>query len=240
MRWKPYKKDCGYSYTLGAYPTMELCIWKGDQVEEVILSDSFIDTAYIEKLKRLHIPYRYDEKSIARLARKGNTYVAGIFRPSFEEVLAGSHLVCDQISDMGNLGSIMRTMVAMNLFDMVLIGNSCDPLHPRTLRASMGSFAHIRLTYFNTMKEYLEHFPDRKLYLFMLDSKAKPLSDVHPKGTVSLVFGNEGSGLPKEYASFGKSIYIPQSRYVDSLNLTTACAMALYHFQVIHKGGHHA
>ena len=50
------------------------------------------------------------------------------------------------------------------------------------------------------------------------------------KGYHSLVFGNESSGLPDEYLDYGKSIFIPHSHYIDSLNLSMALGMTLMHF----------
>ena len=46
----------------------------------------------------------------------------------------------------------------------------------------------------------------------------------------SLVFGNEGAGLPNEFEKFGEKIFIPQSDEVDSLNLPIAVSIGLYEF----------
>lgn len=46
----------------------------------------------------------------------------------------------------------------------------------------------------------------------------------------ALIFGNEQAGLPKEFASIGQSVYIPQSKEVDSFNLAIAASVAAYAF----------
>ena len=46
----------------------------------------------------------------------------------------------------------------------------------------------------------------------------------------SLVFGNESSGLPDEFLNYGQSIFIPHSDKIDSLNLSMALGITLYHF----------
>ena len=46
----------------------------------------------------------------------------------------------------------------------------------------------------------------------------------------TLVFGNEASGLPPEFAGYGQSVLIPQSKEIDSLNLSVAVSIGAYSF----------
>ena len=46
----------------------------------------------------------------------------------------------------------------------------------------------------------------------------------------SLIFGNEASGLPPEFAKMGTSVLIPQTREVDSLNLSVSVGIGVYSF----------
>ena len=50
----------------------------------------------------------------------------------------------------------------------------------------------------------------------------------------TLVFGNEASGLPAEFATYGQSVMIPQSDEIDSLNLAVAVSVGSYVF--LHGG----
>ena len=50
----------------------------------------------------------------------------------------------------------------------------------------------------------------------------------------SLVFGNEQTGLPAEFAQMGQSVMIPQSDEIDSLNLAVAVSVGSYVF--LHGG----
>ena len=47
---------------------------------------------------------------------------------------------------------------------------------------------------------------------------------------VSLVFGNEASGLPDAFAQMGVSTLIPHSHQIDSLNLAIAAGIGMYAF----------
>ena len=46
----------------------------------------------------------------------------------------------------------------------------------------------------------------------------------------TLVFGNEASGLPPEFQTYGKSLFIDQTDAVDSLNLAVSVAIGSYLF----------
>lgn len=42
--------------------------------------------------------------------------------------------------------------------------------------------------------------------------------------------GNEGSGLPAEFAAMGQPVRIPHNHEIDSLNLSIAAAIGMYAF----------
>jgi len=46
----------------------------------------------------------------------------------------------------------------------------------------------------------------------------------------ALVFGNEGSGLPPEFAQMGQAVRIPHNDKIDSLNLSIAVGIGAYAF----------
>lgn len=230
---KKYRKGDALSYAMGAFPTMELVDHRPELVEEVLVSSRFTEAEVIARLSAKGIAHRTDDKAINRLAPKGNIFMIGVFRPDFEPVEAGNHVLCDHISDMGNLGNICRTMLAMGVFDLVTIGTSCDLYDPKTVRASMGAIFHLRHSHYERLEDYEADFvtgTDRRCYAFMLSHAAKPLPEVNAPPLWSICFGNEGSGLPQRYADRAQAVIIPQSPFVDSLNLTTAVAIGLYHF----------
>ena len=49
-------------------------------------------------------------------------------------------------------------------------------------------------------------------------------------GPFALVFGNEASGLPDEFAAWGVRTLIPHSHQIDSLNLAIAAGIGMYAF----------
>lgn len=64
---KPYKKDAGYSYTLGAFPTIELLNCRPSAVREVFVYSSFTDRTYIPVLFEVADAFIYFVKSHFRM-----------------------------------------------------------------------------------------------------------------------------------------------------------------------------
>lgn len=232
-RFKKYSKKEKYSYTLGAFPTWELVNNNSDNIVVVFIDDKFNDKKnLIRVLEEKQIYYEIAPAAIKRISEKDNIYVVGVFNKTKEEIIAGNnHVILHDISDMGNLGTIIRSMAAFNVFDLALIGNTCDIYNPKVIRASMGSYFKIRLSFFDTMEEYIEKYKNN-LYLFMLSNDEKDcIYNTKVVVPYTLVMGNEGAGLPDEFEKFGRKVFIPQSKEVDSLNLPIATSIGLYEFR---------
>jgi len=65
------------------------------------------------------------------------------------------------------------------------------------------------------------------LYVTSLQS-SKDIREVTFKSPYSLVFGNEGLGVPDEVAALGQAIKIPQTSDIDSLNLSVAAGITMW------------
>lgn len=241
MDIKPYKKDYDYSYTLGAFPTFELIDARPSDVIEVYTSASFTDMEKLErKCSENGIKLTVNDKLINKLSDKGNVYVVGVFR-KYEQELDNSkpHLVLVNPSDMGNLGTIIRTAVGFGFMDLAIIEPAADVFNPKTVRASMGSVFRISHKKFLSFEDYMKYTLElsdgkkREIFTFMLNGeKQLTVYDCPKPELYSIVFGNEATGLPDEFLNYGTSILIPQTEYVDSLNLTIAAGIGMFMFRM--------
>ena len=241
MEIKPYKKDFEYSYTLGAFPTFELLSAKSEEVLGIYASSSFTDMDKLRaKCDEKGVAFSINDKLINRLSDKGNVYVAGVFK-KYSQTLESTrpHLVLVNPSDMGNLGTIIRTAVGFGIMDLAVIEPAADIFNPKTVRASMGALFRLRVHRFSSFEEYMasDEFGKaagdgkREIFTFMLNGKKQlTVSDCPKPERYSLVFGNEATGLPDCFLNYGTSIIIPQTEYVDSLNLTIAAGIGMYMF----------
>ena len=233
MDIKTYKKDAEYTYTLGAFPTIELLKTRPNEVLEVYVHSTFTDTETIEKLAKPYgIPVLRQDKVINKLSDKENCFVVGILK-KYQDVLQTdkSHVVLVNPSNMGNMGTIIRTAIGFGIKNLAIISPGVDVFHPKTIRASMGALFRINCQYFKSFEEYETAYPDHEIFCFMLNAKRQLTVNSCPKPKLfSLVFGNEATGLDDSYLEKGTSIIIPQSEEVDSLNITIAAGVGMYLF----------
>lgn len=233
MEVKPYKKDAEYSYTLGAFPTIELLKTRPEEVLEVYVHSTFTDMDTILKLTEPHhIPVLRQDKTIHRLSDKENCFVVGVFKKYTDTPAADRpHVVLVNPGNMGNMGTIMRTAVAFGIKDMAIIAPGVDVFHPKTVRASMGALFRLNCAYFPNFEEYQNLYKNHEIFCFMLNAdRVLSVNDCPKPELYSLVFGNEATGLDDSYLKKGTSIIIPQSDEVDSLNITIAAGVGMFLF----------
>ena len=230
---KPYKKGFEYSYTLGAFPTIELINSKPSSVLGVYIHSTFTDRENLEQLcKKNNIPILAGDKTIAKVSDKENVFVVGVFQKFTCELAADkSHIVLVNPSNMGNLGTILRTAVGFGIYDVAFISPGADVFNPKVIRSSMGALFRLRHQYFDSFEDYRRAYSKQEVFTFMLNGENQLTVSNCPKPELfSLVFGNEATGLDDSYLNVGTSIIIPQSPDVDSLNLTIAVGIGTYMF----------
>lgn len=239
-RLKPYKKDFGYSYTLGVFPTLELINNKPEAISRIVLSSKGENNQGIVKIldfaKKSGIPALFDDKTLNRISPKENCFAAAVFNKYDCSLSAGTnHLVLVNPADKGNLGTILRTATAFGIENIAIVSPAADIYDPKVVRASMGALFHVNFCYYGCFEDYHQEFcgGNRCLVPFMLDGE--PINSVAGKIKAtglpfSLIYGNESSGLPAEFLSVGTPARIMHSDNVDSLNLPMAVGIGLYTF----------
>jgi len=230
---KPYKKEFDYSYTSGASVTIELLKTKPELVEAVYIHTSFNQPDKIESLcARSNVPCCINDTMFKKINQKENSYVLGIFKKTASKIAKNeSNVVLVNPADMGNLGTVIRTLVGFNIKNLVIINPAADIWNPKTIRASMGSFFHINFQHYECIDDYLKAFPNHQKFTFMLSGEMELYPGNIPKPQLfSLIFGNEATGLDENYKIIGTAIKIPQAATIDSLNLGVAVAVGVYLF----------
>ena len=231
-----YKSDLDYSYAPGVFPSMECLKHRPEQVRRLLLHSSAAGREGAEQLRSmaeaLGIRVEEADRALARISGKENCYAAAVFGKFEDAPDAGKpHVVLHNPGDSGNVGTILRTALGLGIEDVALIRPCVDVFDPKTVRASMGSLFALRVKVYDTFEDYRKEYPDRKLYPFMLDASVplqEALRDRPKKWT--LIFGNEGRGLPKEFAQMGQAVRIESNDKVDSLNLAIAAGIGIYQF----------
>lgn len=233
MEIKTYKKDAFYSYTLGAFPTLELIQNHKDDVLKVIIHSSFKNEEVLSYIRDNSTNYEViiNDKLISKLASKDNCYVIGIFKKYKMELNHDNHhLLLVNPMNMGNFGTIIRSALGFDIKDIAIISPCIDIFDPKVLRAAMGSFFSLNIHIFNSIESYKKEFPNHKIHSFMLQAKNSLQDYKFDKSKpIALAFGNESSGLDISYLN-EDSLIIKHNNNIDSLNLPTAVGIGLYEF----------
>ena len=237
---EPYSRKLTYSYALGVFPSLMLMEAQPQRALRLLLHPDGLKNEGVIKLREMcaerGVREEMAERVLRRESKKDNCFAALVFE-KFDSDLdpAACHAVLCQISDSGNLGTAMRSLLGFGIRDVALIRPCVDVFEPHALRASMGAFYKLRVHTYDSFADYRAAHPDRPLFPFMLDG-AIPLNEAArgAKPPFTLVFGNEQTGLPPEFAQLGQSVMIPQSSEIDSLNLAVAVSVGSYVF--LHGG----
>lgn len=234
MEVKTYKKDYDYSYSLGAFPTMELIKKKGDAVDKIIIHSSFDNQNVIDEIKSLVDNTRIftNDKLVLKLSDKGNCFIIGVFNKYNSKLDENSdHLLLDNPSNMGNLGTIIRSSLGFGIKNIAIIKPGVDYFDPKVIRSSMGSIFSVNIEFFDSLEDYESKYPHHNIYSFMLQAKKNLRDETFSNKPVTLAFGNEATGLDMKYLN-ENSLIIKHSDEIDSLNVTNAVSIALYEYSL--------
>ena len=149
---------------------------------------------------------------------------------SLAEDWKGVILVLDAVQDPGNVGTIVRTAAALGAVATVALPGTVDLWNAKVVRSGMG--AHFRHPAFSTTWSELDTFRARTgLELFAADAGGEDVAKASsaPPSRIGLVVGNEGGGLsPETRARADRTIALPLSNDVESLNVAVASGILLY------------
>ncbi len=234
---KPYAEELPYSYAPGVFPSLELMRARPAQARRLLLSEKAMDGGEgVCKLRdicrELGVRAEVADKALSRISGKQNCFAAVVFE-KWQAQLDGEapQGVSHHPRDEGNLGTIQRTLLGLGIRDIAVIRPAADVFAPKVVRATMGAIFSLRVKQYNDFADYRAEHPAHALYPFMLDGSVlleQAVSAV--QRPYALVFGNEGAGLPPEFAAMGTPVRIPHSGEIDSLNLSIAVAIGAYAF----------
>ena len=232
-----YKRELPYSYAPGLFPALEAMTKRPELVRRLLLSAKGQDSEGVKKLTALaeahHIRIEIADKALARVSGKDNCFAAAVFEKRPVPLRADcDHIVLHHIADQGNLGTVLRTALGLKYHDIAIIRPAADVYEPKVVRASMGALFSLRVMEYGDFDAYRQAYPAHAAYPFMLDgSVALDEAAREAQRPCTLIFGNEGAGLPPAFQRLGQPVRIPSSDEVDSLNLAVAAAIGMYAFR---------
>jgi TrmH family RNA methyltransferase len=143
-------------------------------------------------------------------------------------------LVVDHLADPGNLGTLLRTALAVGV-EVVYLSEGCvDPHNPKVVRGAMG--AHLQLPVLTTDEKSLPlHLAGLDIWLAEAHV-GRPYTEVDWRRPVALIIGGEAHGPQPAVRALAKGqVHIPMPGGSESLNAAVAAAVIL--FEIIRQRG---
>ena len=138
-------------------------------------------------------------------------------------------VLLENIKDLGNLGTVLRSSVAFGADAVLLYGKECADLYnPKCVRSTVGNLWKIPVVYLDDFVVLRELFGNFERIATLPRAK-KFLKECKVKAPLLVMFGSEADGLSNELIEFStKHVKIEMSDSVESLNLSVSCAVVLY------------
>ena len=147
------------------------------------------------------------------------------------------YLLCDGVSDPGNMGTIIRTALAFDIDMIILANGSVDIYNDKVIRGSQGAILQIPIVYTN-LNECVSILQENnvKVYASTLSNRSVNLKSIKEIDKFALVVGNEGCGVSQSIQDASDfNVKIAHSDSIDSLNVGVATSIMLYYFDMLLK-----
>lgn len=136
-------------------------------------------------------------------------------------------VVLDGLADPGNVGTILRTAVALGWDGAFLTPNTADPFNDKALRAARGAPLFLPLRQ-GSWEELTELVRSNQMTVYVADVEGKELQEASFEKPLALVLGHETLGPSAHAKKLGQAITIPMESSMESLNVASAAAILMY------------
>lgn len=139
-------------------------------------------------------------------------------------------LILDQVTDPQNIGAIIRSCAAFESLGLVMQDKN-SPLESGAMdKASAGTIEFVPIARVTNLSRAIEKLKDAGFWVMGMDGYAETTIDkINKSGKTAIVMGSEGKGMRRlVQENCDSSVKLPISPNVESLNVSTAAAIALY------------
>lgn len=132
------------------------------------------------------------------------------------------------LGDPSNLGALARSALAFKASKLILTEESCNPYHPKAIKASAGALLKLPVFKVGKFAEFVADKDD----VYALDMKGESVAVFKWPKNIRLALGEEGPGFSGLKGLNKLSI---NTQGVESLNATVAGSIALYSYATFHS-----
>ncbi|NUN07168.1 MAG: RNA methyltransferase [Bdellovibrio sp.] len=138
---------------------------------------------------------------------------------------SGLEVICP-LGDPSNLGALIRSALAFGASKVILTAETCNPYHPKAIKASAGALLKIPLVKIGSFADYVAAQDD----VYALDMKGESVGQFKWPKNIRLAVGEEGPGFSGLKGL--KRLAVPTSGNIESLNATVAASIAFFSYSL--------
>jgi 23S rRNA (guanosine2251-2'-O)-methyltransferase len=202
-------------------------------IEEIILSKK-VDSKSFHQLRLLNKPIlNVDEKKAQAMARNGNHQgyflkIKDIELNSIDELKSKEFIVVTVgVTDMGNIGSIVRSAYSLGADGVVLSGIENIKI-PQIIRSSSGAMIDSYVSSHKDIDDLINRLKSFGYKIYSSTLNGKDINKIEKKEKIAFLFGSEAEGLPNRVIKKCDENYtISMSGKFDSLNVSNASAIII-------------
>lgn len=234
-----------HNFLLGIKAIIE-AIQAGKTIDKLFIDKAAKGAAYQELLALIQekqIPYsrvpaaklnslvtQKHQGVVALLAPIALSSLSHIIQASYEQGKLPLIIILDSVTDVRNLGAIVRTAVCVGASALVIPTQGSASIGGDAMKTSAGALAHLPICRVASLQATIKYLQESGLEVLACHEKATAsLYTADFTVPVALLFGAEDKGIaPKLLASVNKHIFIPMLGPIASLNVSVAAAVILY------------
>ena len=140
-------------------------------------------------------------------------------------------VVMENVNDPHNISAVMRTCDAVGIQDLYILNTKIAKHDYFGVKSSSSAAKWLTVHQFTNVADCFEALRKNynKIYTTHLSSDAVSLYELDFTDSVALVFGNEHDGVSEETIAMSDGNFIiPQLGFIQSLNISVACAVSIY------------
>jgi 23S rRNA (guanosine2251-2'-O)-methyltransferase len=230
---------------IGLRPVIE-AIESGKELEKVFVQNNLQGplSKELQFLLREHkIPFQYVPlEKLNRISRKNHqgviAYVSEITYYKVEDLLPGIFeegkipllVLLDQVSDVRNMGAIVRSAECAGADAVIVPYKGSAQINEDAMKASAGALNLLPICRAQNLVEAVQFLSTSGLQIISCTEKSEePYTSVDFTLPTLLIFGSEGSGISNELLrESDKQVRIPLLGKIESLNVSVSAAVVLY------------
>lgn len=214
---KKYRQKEGLFIVEGKHLVEEAI--KNDLIKEIFILDgednpynaTIVSESVMKKLSELTNPPK----------------VLAICKTKTNDEIKGNIIMLDDISDPGNLGTIIRSAVAFNYETIILSPNTVDIYNSKVIRATEGMLFNINIIT-GALNEYLDKLSMMNYEIYGTDVEHGAVPQKTSKKHV-IIIGSEAKGMHEEYKNKCNSLLkINMNKNCESLNAGVSASILMY------------